>query len=111
MWHDIPKIRVFLKENLELNLHPKKLYVQHYRKGRKFIGTVVKDELMYVNNRTVSNFIDTVRKFNMLAERNPDYVKENAEHFVSSLNSYFGLLGYYQSYAIRRKVANMISSK
>lgn len=111
MWHDIPEIRVFLKENLGLNLHPKKLYVQHYRKGCKFIGTVVKGELMYVSNRTVSNFIDTVRKFNILAERSPDYVKENAEHFVSSLNSYFGLLGHYQSYAIRRKVANMISSK
>ena len=111
MWHDISEIRVFLKENLGLNLHPKKLYIQHYRKGCKFIGTVVKGELMYVSNRTVANFIDTVRKFNMLAERNPDYTKENAEHFVSSLISYFGLLGHYQSYAIRRKVANMISSK
>lgn len=66
---------------------------------------------MYVSNRTVSNFIDTIRKYNQLAETNPNYTKENAEHFVSSLNSYFGLLGHYQSYAIRRKVTNMISSK
>lgn len=111
MWHDIPEIRMFLKEKLGLNLHPKKLYIQHYSKGCKFIGSVVKGELLYVSNRTVANFIDTVRKYNGLAETNPDYTKENAEHFVSSLNSYFGLLGHYKSYAIRRKVANMISSK
>lgn len=111
MWYDISEIRTYLEENLGLNLHPKKLYIQHYRKGCKFIGSVVKGELLYVSNRTVANCINTIRKYNQLAENNPNYTKKNAEHFVSSLNSYFGLFGHYQSYAIRRKVANMISSK
>ena len=31
----------FLKENLELNLHPRKFYQQHYSKGIPFLGVVV----------------------------------------------------------------------
>lgn len=110
MLKDINKIRHYLKSNLGLNLHPNKLYIQHYRKGCKFIGSVVKGELLYVSNRTVSNFINTVRNYKSIIEKNPEYLKENAEHIVSSLNSYYGLLGHYNSYAIRRKVSNMIPS-
>lgn len=108
MLKDINEIRSYLKINLGLNLHPNKLYIQHYRKGCKFIGSVVKGELLYVSNRTVSNFINTIRNYKSIIEKNPKYLKENAEHIVSSLNSYFGLLGHYNSYAIRRKIANMI---
>lgn len=107
--NDIPEIRRFLKDGLSVTLHPKKLYLQHYRKGCKFIGSVVKGELMYVSNRTVSNFYDAIRKFNRLAEENPYYTVTNAEHFISSINSYFGFLKHYNSYAIRRKLATRIS--
>lgn len=106
---DIPQIRKYLKDELSVNLHPKKLYLQHYRKGCKFIGSIVKGELLYASNRTVSNFYNAIRKFNQMAEEDPDYVVENVEHFISSLNSYFGFLKHYDSYAIRRKLAGMIS--
>ncbi len=105
----IPIMREELKNDLGVILHPKKLYLQPYEKGCKFIGSVVKGDLMYAGSRTVGNMIDNIRKFNHIAELNPSYAEENAEHFASSMNSYFGFLSHYKSYAIRRKLADLIS--
>lgn len=106
----IPVIRAELKDDLSATLHPKKLYLQRYEKGCKFIGSVVKRDIMYAGSQTVGNMINNIVKFNRLAEQDISYAATNAEHFVSSMNSYFGFLIHYKSYAIRRKLANMISS-
>lgn len=37
----IPKIREFLQTSLGLELHPRKIYLQHYSKGVKFLGMVI----------------------------------------------------------------------
>lgn len=105
----IPIIREELKTELGVTLHPKKLYLQRYEKGCKFIGSVVKGNILYAGSQTVSNMINNIRKFNRIAELSPSYVEENAEHFVCSMNSYFGFLIHYKSYAIRRKLAKLIS--
>ena len=106
----IPKLRDFLKENLMLTLHPKKVYLQHFSKGVKFVGAVVKPGRAYIANRTKGNFYAAIDKFNKLAAEDENYVKENAEHFVSSINSYLGFMKHYSSYKIRRKmVGNDIS--
>lgn len=105
----IPVMRDELKSELSVTLHPKKLYLQRYERGCKFVGSVVKGDRMYAGSRTVGNMINNIRKFNQIAESNPSYVEENAEHFVCSMNSYFGFLSHYKSYAIRRKLAKLIS--
>ena len=105
----IPVMREELKTELDVILHPKKLYLQRYEKGCKFIGSIIKGDLIYAGSRTVGNMINNIRKFNRIAELNPSYVEENAEHFVCSMNSYFGFLVHYRSYAIRRKLAGLIS--
>lgn len=109
--NSVPWIRDYLKDTLKITLHPKKLYIQYYKKGCKFIGAVVKGKLKYSANRTVSYLHKTVTRFNTLAERYPNYTKQNTEHFVSVMNSYFGFLGKYESYNIRKKYANMISKR
>lgn len=43
----IPKIRDYLKSKLKLELHPKKIYLQHYSRGVKFLGAVIKPRRIY----------------------------------------------------------------
>ncbi|WP_415579509.1 RNA-directed DNA polymerase, partial [Elizabethkingia anophelis] len=43
-----------LKEGLEL--HPKKIYLQHYSKGFQFLGTYIKPHRIYIGKRTARNF-------------------------------------------------------
>ena len=44
-----------------------------------------------------------MREFNRLAESNKSY-SEQAEHFVSSINSYLGFMVHYSTYKIRHKM-------
>ena len=38
----IPRIADFLQSTLKLTLHPRKVYLQHYRKGVHFLGMIIK---------------------------------------------------------------------
>lgn len=38
----IPQIEQFLQEELELEVHPRKRYLQHYRQGVPFLGVILK---------------------------------------------------------------------
>ena len=52
----IPKISNFLLSNLQLTLHPNKIYLQHYTKGVQFLGAKIKPYRIYIGNRTKGNF-------------------------------------------------------
>ena len=100
----IPKLREFLLRERRAVLHPKKIYLQHYSKGVKFIGAVIKPGRVYVANRTKGSFYAKLTEFNRLAAEDKNYVREHAEYFVSSVNSYLGFMVHYSSYKIRRKI-------
>lgn len=97
------KLRRFMVEKLSLRLHPRKVYLQHYSKGVKFIGAVIKPGRVYIGNRTKGNLYQKMREFNRLSESNKSY-SEQAEHFVSSINSYLGFMVHYSTYKIRHKM-------
>lgn len=98
------RLKAFIKDDLMLTLHPNKVYLQHYSKGVKFIGAVVKPGRQYIGNRTKGNLYEHLREFNLAAERDKNYIKNNAEHFVSSVNSYLGFMIHYSTYKLRRKM-------
>ena len=97
------KMRNFMQKELHLRLHPKKIYLQHFSKGVKFIGAVVKPGRIYIGNRTKGNLYQKLREYNLMAKNNPNYA-EHAEHFVASINSYLGFMIHYSSYKIRHKM-------
>ena len=97
------KLRRFIAEKLGLRLHPRKVYLQHFSKGVKFIGAVVKPGRVYIANRTKGNLYRKIETFNAVAAKNAAYA-EQAEHFVSSINSYLGFMLHYSTYKIRRKM-------
>jgi RNA-directed DNA polymerase len=102
----IPRFRKFLKDELMLTLHPNKLYLQHYTKGVKFIGTVINPYRKYIGNRTKGNLYRKVHEFNNKIS------KDNAPDLVATVNSYLGFMKYHSSYNIRKDVlVNKLDSR
>ena len=87
----IPVISNYLNDELKLKLHPKKIYLQHYTKGVKFLETVIKPNKIYIANRTEGNFYNAIQKHNQVIEvrRKPNREDQNA--LLSSMNSYLGI--------------------
>ena len=104
----IPLIREHLFTVAGATLHPRKFYLQHYTKGVKFIGAVIKRERIYISNRTVSNAYQAVHSFNLQAQA-PGFVEKNAEAFASCINSYLGIMKHYRTYAIRCRLTERIA--
>jgi len=99
----LPTIADFLKNKLQLTLHPKKIYLQHYTKGVQFLGTVIKPNRIYIANRTKGNFYAAIQKQNeIVKQRKPD--KATQANFLCSMNSYLGIMKHYKTYNLRKKM-------
>lgn len=103
----MPHIREYLKTERGLTLHPTKYSEQHYSKGMKFLGGVVKFNRLYINNRTVGNLIQKVYYYNTYYTTRRQKTK-HVEKFVEIINSYFGLMKHFATYNIRTRVAGDI---
>lgn len=99
----LPEIKRYLNENLMLELHPDKVYLQHFSKGVKFLGAVIKPNRTYIANRTKGNFYRALEKQNAIA-RDHKPTKEELETFLSSMNSYLGIMKHYKTYKLRKKM-------
>lgn len=96
-------IKEYLKTELGLNLHPNKIYLQHFTKGVKYIGAVVKPYRLYIHNRTKSNLYESVYHHNFAVKNHrPDTIA--IKNFIASINSYFGLMRKYKTYKLRKNV-------
>jgi RNA-directed DNA polymerase len=99
----IPAISNYLNDELKLTLHPKKIYLQHYTKGVKFLGTVIKPNRIYIANRTKGNFYNAIQQQNKIIEtRKP--TKDDLNAFLSSMNSYLGIMIHYKTYHLRKRM-------
>ena len=100
----LPKISFFLQTDLKLTLHPRKIHLQHYKKGVLFLGNVIMPNRIYTRNRTIGNFYDTITKWKNIAEINKQLTKEELDKFLSSINSYLGIMKHYKTYNLRHKI-------
>jgi hypothetical protein len=99
----VPKMREYLAENLGLCLHPKKIYLQRCCHGVRFLGCFIKPSHTVVHHRTLRNFARALRFYNALAaDHRPEAAERGA--FVSSVNSYLGILKHYKTYRKRRGI-------
>jgi retron-type reverse transcriptase len=102
----INDIKNFLWNKLGLKLHDKKLYIQRYDRGVKFIGTVVKKDRKYTGNLTRGNIVKTIHHFNVVYA-----TYETAEKFCCVINSYFGFMKYTNSRRLKKKLIKSIDNK
>lgn len=96
----MPMIRETLA-SLGLRLNEKKFYFQHYSKGVRFVGAIIKRDRIYSVNNTINNFRKSVRKLNDAA-RYGDI--EAISHAIQSVNSYLGIFGHYNEYGMKRQI-------
>lgn len=97
----------FLQEELNLSMHHNKVYIQDATKGAYFVGSVIKMNRLYLSNRTVGGMVNTLRKLQEYMSSITNCNIENIyelEHYLSSMNSYFGFMARKHTYAIKRKV-------
>ena len=99
----ILKLYDFLQLTLHLTLHPKKIHLQHYKKGVKFIGAVILPKRIYIANRTKGNFYNAIAKQNKIVQ-NRKPTKGEQDALLSSLNSYLGIMKHYKSFSIRKRM-------
>ncbi len=93
----LPSIRNYLDKNLHLTLHPRKVYLQHYIKGVKYLGVVVKSYRQYIVNRTFGNMYDRICILNEIVELHPP-TRADKQLFRASINSYLGIMSHYATY-------------
>ncbi|HAT1816619.1 TPA: hypothetical protein I8Z13_003158, partial [Legionella pneumophila] len=91
----------FLQEELELEIHPRKRYLQHYRKGASFLGVMLKPHCIYAGRRIKGNFYDAIAKHNAVVKDHKPTIDEQMA-FLCSINSYLGILSHYQTYRLRK---------
>lgn len=105
--------RGFLRDNLHLNLHDDKKYMQHYTKGIAFVGYVVKIDRVYLSNRTYGNFENKMMRIGSVCDRMGDDPNDEELYAVnrslSSINSYVGFTVHTNGYA--RRIKTLLSHK
>jgi retron-type reverse transcriptase len=99
----LPRMRRFLHDELGLQLHPHKIYLQHVSKGVRFLGCSIKPGRVLMGRRTKGNFHAAVQAHNAVLEAGvPDAVQLNA--FLCTMNSYLGMLKHVRSHRLRKKM-------
>lgn len=102
------KIERFLQEKLRLKLHPQKVYLQHYSKGVRFIGAVIKPNRIYIGRRTKNNLYRKIYDMLPKMARSIGDTLENLESFTASVNSYLGFMRHYNTYNLRSHVLSKL---
>ncbi len=101
----VPIMKAYLADNLFLELHPKKIYLQHYSKGVDFLGTVIKPHRTYIRNRVKGNAYQSIRNWNTILTENKDGLKkEDLKLFLSGMNSYLGIMNHHNTYSLRKRM-------
>jgi RNA-directed DNA polymerase len=99
----IPILSEYLQTELQVTIHPKKIYLQHYSKGVKVLGTVILPNRIYIADRTKGNFYNAIEKQNKIIQDHKP-TKEDKAAFLSSMNSYLGIMKHYKSYKLRKRM-------
>ena len=88
-----------------MEIHPKKIYFQHYAKGLEFLGRYIKPYRSYISNRTKNNFVKLIEKINKTIVLEPKELTENGvlHYFLCRINSYWGLFIKANSYSFLKK--------
>ncbi len=105
----VPDLEAFLRERLNLTLHPNKRSLQEVRKGIAFVGAVVKPFRAYLGNRVVGRLTERCYGFSRQLERG-EPTAEMLRSLRDTLNSYIGFFGGYRSQRQRRRALQYLPS-
>jgi len=95
-------IQTFLKDKLELTLHPNKIEIRKYAQGVDFLGYVILPHCQLIRKRTWKR---TLRKFRAKIQDHKQG-KISAENLNQSLQSYLGVLSHANSHKLQEHLKN-----
>ena len=97
-------VRIFLRDNLKLELHPNKIVLKKYRQGLDFLGYIALPHYNILRTKTKNRMI---RKFKKKVE---DYNEGliSKEKLNQSLQSYLGVLGHVKGCKIKRSLLSVV---
>ncbi|MDR1882967.1 MAG: RNA-directed DNA polymerase, partial [Prevotella sp.] len=93
----VPKIAAYLRDELKLTLHPKKIYLQKYEHGILYTGAYVKPHRIYAGNRVKANMSKRLEELKSGERVNPSGLR-------CTVNSYLGIMKHYKTFDLRRKI-------
>lgn len=96
------KLTQVLNQRWKLQLHPKKFYLQHHKKGVAFLGTFILPGRVYVGKRTWKHFYQKLTHYHPVVLKNNYW--ENMRNMQSCINSYLGIVQHYKSYRKRKNL-------
>ncbi len=105
----IPLIKEYLKEKLDLELHPKKIYFQDSTHGVEFLGSYIKHWRSYITPRIKNSFYLSVKEINNDLLKGK-LTKGEKTKVQARLNSHLGTLVHNNTYNLRKKVIKMLNS-
>ena len=101
-------IRAFLRDELKLRLHPKKVYLQPYEHGVPFLGAFIKPHRIYTVPRSIASFHKTMEEVGFTCMP-CDISLEDVDTVWSLLNSYLGYFSHFKAYKmIRHTMGNNV---
>jgi RNA-directed DNA polymerase len=98
----------YLKKNLNLSLHPNKIYLQHCSRGFDFLGVYIKPYRIYIKNKVKSNIKAKINEWE-LAFNNGELGENERKKIITSANSYLGLSSHFNTYRLRKKITDNLS--
>ena len=90
----VPKIRVFLKERLGLDLHMGKLHIADVAMGVEFLGAYVRKFRTYVSHASLGRSVASIVGLDVY----------DKDRLWRSINSFVGMMAHYTSYYVRCRV-------
>lgn len=105
-WEELARllstIGAFLRNELFLNLHPKKIILQPFHRGVDFLGYVIFPDHRLVRTKTKK------RMFRKMRERAKEYREGMIDKltFEQSLQSYLGVLSHANTFQLRERMLN-----
>ncbi len=103
--NNIIKIKNYLRKNNALTVHPKKIYLQNFKKGVAFLGVFIKPWRIYIGKRIKQNFFVKVKIWNNFS--NKKSILNNGKEtkkFIAETNSYLGIMQHYATIKLRKKM-------
>lgn len=100
----IPKVKLFLKQELDLELHPQKIIFRKYNCGIDFLGYIIFPHHILPRTKTKRRLLKKIRR----KIRDYKEKKISSETLYQIIQSYLGYLGHAKSFKFKRELLNKI---
>lgn len=97
-------LKQFLKDNLQLELHPKKIIIRKHTQGIDFLGYIIFPYYRLPRTKTKRRMIKRLKM--KIAELRTGRISE--ESFIQTTQSYLGFLSHTNSYYLAQRIKNQV---